>query len=515
MRHLRALTLAAAVLTAGFPDRLTAEVQCPDGSPPPCRAAVARTAPPAPNSVAVLYFDNLSPDTGDAYLAEGLTEAVTARLGQIERLVVKSQTAVRRTRGTATDDPDALSRRLGVSYLVSGTVRRISDQVRIAVELVRGTGGFRMWGEHYERKPNDWLAVEEEIAREVARAIAGKLLPEERAVLAQRPTRSPEAYDRFLQANHFYAQRTPRGTLRSIEHYEAALRFDPRFVAALVRMSLSYDQFLTRDWDYPGLTRDTVLARAVWAADRALQLDSTSAEAWIARAQILARRAPRTLEGAIPAIRRALAVDPKSAEAWHLYAVLLRNLGDDSTSVAAFRKTLAIDPDRPATLALFAWRRIVDRLPLEALRLADSALALDPGLYLAYAPRALARLYAGDAVAARADAETARRLSPPGYTLYADVASALVEAALDNRAAGREHLERHLTAALAQPSTSGEREALVAMGLVSLGESERALDLLERAPKTALVGFALRFPAFDPLRSHPRFQRLVQESRPK
>jgi len=282
-----------------------------------------------------------------------------------------------------------------------------------------------------------------------------------------------------------------------------------------VRMSLSYDQFLTRDWDYPGLTRDTVLARAVWAADRALQLDSTSAEGWIARAQILARRAPRTLEGAIPAIRRALAVDPKSAEAWHLYAVLLRNLGDDSTSVAAFRQTLAIDPDRPATLALFAWRRIVDRLPLEAMRLADSALALDPGLYLAYAPRALAHLYAGDTVAARADAETARRLSPPGYTLYADVASALVEAALDHRAAGREHLERHLTAALAQPSTTGERESLVAMGLVSLGESERALDLLERAPKTSLVGFALRFPAFDPLRSNPRFQRLVEESRPR
>ena len=86
MRHLRALTLAAAVLTAGFPDRLTAEVQCPDGSPPPCRAAVARTAPPAPNSVAVLYFDNLSRDTADAYLADGLTEDIIVRLGQIERL---------------------------------------------------------------------------------------------------------------------------------------------------------------------------------------------------------------------------------------------------------------------------------------------------------------------------------------------------------------------------------------------------------------------------------------------
>src|SRR5438132_14401433 len=103
MRHLRALTLAAAVLTAGFPDRLTAEVQCPDGSPPPCRAAVART--PAPNSVAVLYLDNLSPDTADTYLADGLTEEITSRLGSVRRLQIKrpGRDAVRRLRDTVPD----------------------------------------------------------------------------------------------------------------------------------------------------------------------------------------------------------------------------------------------------------------------------------------------------------------------------------------------------------------------------------------------------------------------------
>src|SRR5437870_12674462 len=129
MRHLRALTLAAAVLTAGFPDRLTAEVQCPDGSPPPCRAAVART--PAPNSVAVLYFDNLSPDTTDAYLADGLTEEVASRLGDIRRLLVKqaSRETVRRLRESTPDYRISMGHAMAVRYLVEGSLRRAGPRV--------------------------------------------------------------------------------------------------------------------------------------------------------------------------------------------------------------------------------------------------------------------------------------------------------------------------------------------------------------------------------------------------
>src|SRR2546425_9213934 len=107
-------TIALLGLLSVGPTVRPSAAQCPDGSTPPCRAA-ARAPLPAPNSVAVLYFDNLSPDTGDAYLAEGLTEAITARFGQIERLVVKSQTAVRRTRGRSEEHTSELQ---SLAYLV-------------------------------------------------------------------------------------------------------------------------------------------------------------------------------------------------------------------------------------------------------------------------------------------------------------------------------------------------------------------------------------------------------------
>jgi len=144
--------------------------QCPDGSPPPCRAQPGRAAPtPASNSVAVLYFDNLSRDTADAYLAEGLTDEIIARLGQIERLNVKSRTAVSRHRGAGTD-PMVLSRALGVAYVVNGTVRRGKDRLRVTVELLQAASGDRLWGQQYDRAQADFLAIQEDIAVSVASA---------------------------------------------------------------------------------------------------------------------------------------------------------------------------------------------------------------------------------------------------------------------------------------------------------------------------------------------------------
>jgi TolB-like protein len=106
--------------------------QCADGSPPPCDRVAVRA--PASNSVAVLYFDNLSRDTADAYLADGLTEEIIVRLGQIRRLDVKSRYEVRRVRGYAGGDPAVLGRSLNAANIVSGSVQKAGGRVRVRVE---------------------------------------------------------------------------------------------------------------------------------------------------------------------------------------------------------------------------------------------------------------------------------------------------------------------------------------------------------------------------------------------
>ena len=143
--------------------------QCPDGSPPPCR----RASPP-PQSIAVLYFGVLTPDSTDAYLADGLTEEIISQLGSRPRLTVQSRTAVLAYRRSAIA-PAALGRALGVTYLVSGSVRRSGTHWRIAVELVQAATGIRVWGEQYDRENDDPLAIQGEVARAAARSVTDRV----------------------------------------------------------------------------------------------------------------------------------------------------------------------------------------------------------------------------------------------------------------------------------------------------------------------------------------------------
>ena len=212
--------------------------QCPDGTPPPCRAPTARAAAaPAPNSVAVLYFDNLSPDTADAYLADGLTEELTAQLGQVERLRMKSRTAVERQR-TRPADHASLARALGVAYLVRGSVRRSGYRLRVTVELVHAASGDRVWGEQYDRQDGDALAIERDIAVHVATAVAGRLLPGERRSLASQPTRNRAAYDRYLRGLFLFRRRAldPRAVALAMREFEGAVELDPTFAQAHARI---------------------------------------------------------------------------------------------------------------------------------------------------------------------------------------------------------------------------------------------------------------------------------------
>src|SRR2546428_7296480 len=199
--------------------------QCPDGSAPPCGRQGALVPPPS-NSVAVLYFENLSRDTADAYIADGFTEEITARLGQITRLSVTSRAAARRFRNAGLLSTTDLGRALNAAYLVNGSVRHGGSQLRVTVELVRATSGARIWGEQYDRRAADLLEIEGDVAQAVATGIAGRLLPTERAMLAVRPTRNPEAYDHYLRGNRLLWREVETSVLPGVGEYQAALKLD-------------------------------------------------------------------------------------------------------------------------------------------------------------------------------------------------------------------------------------------------------------------------------------------------
>ena len=171
----------------------SALAQCPDGTPPPCRGQ-ARSSTPVANSVAVLYFS--TPDTADAYLADGFTEDIATILGHGELLQVKVPSSVRRAQQRLGDDAAGLGRALGVRYLVSGSVRRVGPRYRVAVRLVLAAAEVTRWGETYDRAAEALPDLPVTVSEAIAAAIRGPPIPsgvEPSAYAAPQPSQARPA----------------------------------------------------------------------------------------------------------------------------------------------------------------------------------------------------------------------------------------------------------------------------------------------------------------------------------
>jgi TolB-like protein/Tfp pilus assembly protein PilF len=484
--------------------------QCADGSPPPC-SRPATPAPAPPNSVAVLYFDNISADSADAYLAEGMSEELISRLSQVDRLSVKSRTAVQRLRGRPLGDPAALGRSLSVSHLVSGSVRHAAGRLRVTVELTRSATGMSVWSRTFDRPATDLIAVEAEIAESVAVGVSGRLLPAERQRIEARPTASTAAYDRFLRGNFEVARRTPAAIRRAIGEYEAASLADPRYAAPLVHEALAYNLLTAYQRD-PGSV-DSLRARANSLLEQALRLDSSSAEAWLARATIfqpdMAVAVAASELRRRDAFTRAVTLDPRNAEAHHLFGLFLRNGGEDSAAANEFRRALAIEPQRAITLVNLGQIFVVGRQAGEAGRWFDSAVALGPDAGFYYVEQGLNLIQRGDTAAARRAAELA---SGHGDRNGAAIVLAMLDARAGNQQAGRARLAP-VDSALGRTDCSHSHPCLELAGaLAATGDRDRALAVLDRVARDRWIVYWGRRPELDPVRDDRRFLTILAEA---
>jgi len=466
------------------------------------------------HSVGVMLFDNITRDTGDAYLADGLASEIATTMARVPRLEVRSPGAVRSAQRGGEADPAEVGRRLHVRNVVEGGFQRGGDRIRIDVRLVSVPSGTVRWNDSWTRPAADLLAVQEEIAQAVTTAIAGQLLPAEQRVLALRPTDSPVAYDHFLRGNFQLAHRTPAGVARAIEEYEAAVKADPSFAQADARIAEAHALFAEWGWSSPGIPPDSQIALGFTAVNRALQLDSTLADGWMARGLLLYMRYPRTLNGAVEALRRATVLDSTNAEAWHQYGSQVMILGQYERSIELEKRALALEPGRAIT-----WENLGDAYellhrPAESMAAHDSALAADPQFVLSYAMRCWNLLGQGDRAGARANAEAALRSSSPTERYYALAPRAAVAAADGDSALGRS-LMAEAVAPFASRPLGPLAAQMIIYGFVATGQRREALDWLERVrPRGVLLWWTLQFPEADPLRAEPRFQKVLSESRP-
>jgi TolB-like protein/tetratricopeptide (TPR) repeat protein len=509
MGFARRCVTAALALAVMRSCRLSA-LQCPDGAPPPCRSA-ARPAAPAPNSVAVLYFENATRDTNDAYLSDGITEEIISRLSGIERVTVRSRYLVRRYRGTVLDDPAAVGRALNVTYLVSGSVRRAGGRLRVNAELIRAAGGAQVWGRQFDQAGDDVFAIQEAVAREVATGIVGRLLPSENQTLAVRPTTSSAAYQAVLRGNYNLARRDSAGILQAVAEYESALRTDPAYTDALSRVGLAYGIASSNGYRI-GLSSDTVTARAMRYASEAVRRAPNSSDAWTAMGSARLVDQPRVLTGVRDGLERAIVLDPSNAEPHHLLGFTLALLGQDSAGLGHDRMALAIEPARPVTIMHLAHFALKYGRAAESRRWVDSALVVNAAFMNARMFRAILLLLDGDTAQARAD--VARWRDQPPLRGYVPLYERILAPHAQDSASAREWRAGILSLVPAElPAAIASYTALMAM--IATRDAETVLQVLSAAqPRGAFAHYFMTFPLFDPIRRDAGFQRLWQETAP-
>ena len=440
--------IAVLLFTALPAYRLTA--QCPDGSPPPCAGRGTRPIP----TVAVLYFDNRSRDSADAYLADGLTEQTIAQLGEVRRMTVASRYAVGRFRGAARQDPAAVGRALNVAYLVTGSVQRAGTRLRVGVELLRAGTGVRVWGDQYDRTETDLLHLQDDIATAIATGIVGRLMPQERTALAAPVggTRDPVALNAYLLGRFYWGRRTAEDLVRAAGAFQQALARDSLYARAWSGLADAYILFLPSEYGVPGYTTDSILTLAEHAARRALALAPQLGEAWTSLGEITEYRLQWTEARA--AFERGIALSPEypTAHLWSAYDLEAWDRFEDA--VREFERARELDPSSVvATLSLASAYDGVDRTA-DAEAMFSQAVALDPAHPLTRRFRSYHDIARGkfdqlaeDLTALRraegADSATARMLGERVRD-PATRAAALRETAADGGATWRFLVTRHL-----------------------------------------------------------------------
>jgi serine/threonine protein kinase/Tfp pilus assembly protein PilF len=238
-----------------------------------------RTAPAnQQESLAVLYFENLSGAGEQEYLRDGMTEDIITELSKVERLRVFPRSAVMSYRDKEVTAPE-IGRHLNASHVLSGSVRHAGNRVRITAQLIESHGGHTGWAERYDREMQNVFDLQDEIARAIAKALSIKLSPQEKAAIARKPVANPEAYDYYLRGRRFFRRGTKKDMQSAAEMFEHAVALDPNFALAYAGLGHAFGR-IHRYSDQDPLW----VEKGIEACEQAMKLEPHLPEALSARA---------------------------------------------------------------------------------------------------------------------------------------------------------------------------------------------------------------------------------------
>ncbi len=444
----------------------------------------AKSEPGKVTSIAVLPFVNATADAGSEYLSDGLTESLIGTLSQLPDLKVMARSTVFRFKGSQ-EDPRQIGEKLKVGAILVGRVTQHGDDVSVQVDLVNTADGTEVWGSHYDRKLADVTQVQSDITRDISNRLRIHMTGAEQQHLGNAGTSNAEAYRLYLEGRQLWYGRTPEGLKKSIDLFQQAIAADPNYAMAYTGLAETYTVAPAYGI---GITSQQARLVADGATRKALELDPSLAEAHTARAMTLCQA--WKWNEAEQEFQRALALNPNSANTHYFYAVeflIAQNRLDQA--LQELRTAMSLDPLSPILNTNYAAVLTMAHRYDESLAQFQKALQADPGFRPAHYKLSL--LYAATGHFGEAVNELQKFSPTPGS--FSPDAKGYVALSLAST-----HKDEWLST------------IAVAYGFAK--DREKTFEYLEKSYAQAdeELLLSIRMPAFDFIRSDPRFTDLMR-----
>ena len=451
-------------------------------------------------SVAVLPLENIGGSDSDRYFSEGVTDELTSALGKVPGLRVASRTSVFALRGKGLDAKE-ISKTLKVSNILEGTIRRSGERLRVTAQLTNASDGFALWSDTYERQMRDVFEVQDDIAGSIATALRVALAPSpsgKRSVGsgASAGTQDMAAYDLYLRGRYFWHRRGNDALHRAAEYFGRAIDRDPTFARAYAGLADALGLLPI----FGSTPADSAFPLARQAAEKALALDSTLAEAHITLGLIL--KSAGDWEAAGVQFRRGIALDSNYATGHQWYSELSIITGHVGDAISELERARDLDSLSPVINAELGYTLGLAGRYREAILAGQRAIELDSTLWIGHAFLAFTHVFAGQYKPAVDGFRRAVRLGPGIDPLLGALALALAK----NGQADSARIV--LAPAESRAKGKGGSPVALAMGYAGLGDRNTALNWLVRGAREKdpwQYAMSINAPIFDSVRDDPRF----------
>ena len=453
-------------------------------------------------SVAVLPFNDLSPQKDQEYLCDGLAESLINALTRVKELRVPATTSSFSFRGNE-QDIQKIGEKLNVNTVLRGSVQKAGNRVRITAQLINIADESLIWSEQYNRDLEDVFAIQDEISLAIVNMLKVGLLGEEKTELLKRHTEDIEAYNLYLQGNWFLGRRTKLELKKALEYFEKAIDRDSNYALAYAGLALTYGMI----GDYNYMAPKEVFPMAKEAALTALELDDTLAEAHYALALIKLDH-EWDWKGAEQEYKRAIELNSNYAAAHHGYAQYLLCMARFEDALEEIKRARELDP-----LSLIINRNTGQhfyraRQYDKAIDALQKTIEMDPSFM--GSRRYLGLVYLQKSMFKQALEEFQKEKDIiRGFNAHIESLIGVTYALLGKRKNALQILEK----LIAQPKEMNVEPSSMALIYFALGENDQGFERLEKAyeERDPLLKKLKSEPIFDNVRSDPRFKAMLKK----